>query len=65
MYSHYGASFYQRPPNMNIQGQRFFVPGMINLNGGRQNLEVNYNPPTLERNNSYVEMRFKKIIKRT
>jgi hypothetical protein len=47
MYANYGQSFYQRPPNMNIQGQRFFVPGMINLNGGRQNLEVSYNPPTL------------------
>lgn len=32
MYSNYGMGFYQRPPNMNLQGQRFFVPGMLNQN---------------------------------
>lgn len=54
MYSNYGMGFYQRPPNMNIQGQNFFVPGMMNINQGRPNMEVSYQKKTLERNNSYV-----------
>jgi hypothetical protein len=42
MYANYGMGFYQRPPNMNIQGQNFFVPGMINQNPNRMNFEANY-----------------------
>lgn len=38
MYANYGMGFYQRPPNMNIQGQNFFVPGMINQNPTHMNL---------------------------
>jgi hypothetical protein len=47
MYSNYGASFYQRAPNMNIQGQNFFVHGMGNMNMGRPNMEANYKMPAL------------------
>ena len=36
MYANYGMGFYQRPPNMNIQGQNFFVPGMMNMGQNRQ-----------------------------
>lgn len=67
MYGNYGAGFFQRPPNMNIQGQNFFVPGMMNMNqnNSRIGLEANYQNATLERNNTYIEVRFKKLLKRT
>lgn len=37
MYANYGAGFFQRAPNMNIQGQNFFIPGMINMNMNQNN----------------------------
>ena len=34
MYANYGTGFYQRQPGMNLQGNNFFVPGMMNMGGG-------------------------------
>ena len=65
MYGNYANGLFQRPVNMNIQGQNFFVPGMNMGNEGRQPLEAMYKKNSLERNNTYLELRFKKMLKRT
>lgn len=62
--TNYGTSFYPRPPNMNLQGQNFYIPG-LRQNEMRPNFEVNYQKIPLERNSTYVELRFKKTLKRT
>ena len=64
MYTNYGMSFYQRPPNMNVQGMNFFVPG-FNPNQNRVPMEVNYQKQKIERTNTCIIMRFKKELKQT
>ena len=63
MYGNYAGGMFQRQVNMQMQGQNFFIPGMINE--GRQPLEASYQKKSLERNNTYIELRFKKMLKRT
>lgn len=41
MYANYGISFYQRQPNMNLQGMNAFVPG-YNPNQNRIPMEATY-----------------------
>jgi hypothetical protein len=41
MYANYGMSFFQRQPNMNLQGMNAFVPG-YNTNQNRIPMEATY-----------------------
>lgn len=34
MYSNYATGFYQNQPGFNLQGNNFFIPGMMNMGGG-------------------------------
>lgn len=64
MYANYGMSFYQRAPNMNLQGMNFFVPGM-NANQHHIPMEANYQKQKIERTNTCMIMKFKKDLKPT
>ena len=61
----YGMGFHQRQQNVNMQGQNFFVPGMMQNFGSNRQAEVSLKKESLERNQGYIEMRFKKVLKRT
>ena len=64
MFADYGGNFYNQQPNFN--GQNMFVPGMMQMqNMQNQQQQVNYNKISLERANSFMELRFKKTNKRT
>lgn len=63
--NNYGMGFYQRGPNFGMQGQNFFIPGQLNNQIPSLQLNYNLNKINLLRNNTFVEMRFKKKLLRT
>lgn len=58
----YGQGFFRQQPNVNMHGNTFFNAFQ---NQGRPNQEVSYNHLDLDRVNGFIELRYKKNIKRT
>jgi hypothetical protein len=59
----YGQGFFRQQPNVNMHGNAFFNAFQ---NQGRPNQEVSYNDHTdLDRVSGYVELRYKKALRRT
>lgn len=62
-FSGYGVGFFRQQPSLNMHGNTFFTAFQ---NQGRNNQEATYDQaPSLDRVNGFLELRFKKSVRRT